>query len=118
MSDEPSFFAELKQIITDYAEARLQLCKIGAYEKIAKVSAVLFSSLFIAMVGFFFLLFLGISAGFFFGDIMNSNTLGFLTVAGVYFILFAIIIIFRKKLLENYIIDKVIQKLFEKEEND
>ena len=118
MSEQPSFFEGLKQIVTDYFEAKIQLYKIGAFEKIAKISAVLFSTLFIAVIGFFFLFFLGITTGFFFGGILNSNTLGFLIITGIYFILFLFFFIFRKKILEKFIADKVIKKLFETEDDD
>jgi hypothetical protein len=118
MSEQPSFFEELKQVVTDYFEAKIRLYKIGAFEKIAKISAILFSTLVIAMIGFFFLFFLGITTGFFFGSLLNSNALGFLILTGIYFILFLIVYIFRKKILEKFIVDKVIEKLFEKEDND
>ena len=118
MSEQPSFFEELKQVVIAYFEAKIQLYKIGAFEKIAKISAVLFSTLFIAMIGFFFLFFLGITTGFFFGGLLNSNALGFLIITGFYFILFLVVFIFRKKILEKFIVDKVIEKLFETEDDD
>ena len=118
MNEQPSFFEELKLIIISYLESKVQLYKIGAYEKVAKVTAVLFSSMVVALLGFFLLFFLSISGGFFFGTLLNSNTLGFLIIFGIYLILFIFIVIYRKKLLEKYITDKVIEQLFEKEEND
>ena len=118
MNEQSSFFTELKQLIIDYFVAKLQLCKIEVYEKIAKVTAVFFSSLILALLGFFLLFFLSISGGFYFGSLLNNAALGFLIVFGIYFILFIIFIFFRKKLLQKYIADKVIEQLFEKEEND
>ncbi len=118
MTEPSSFFSELKQLVIDYFEAKIQLYKIGAYEKIAKVTAVFFSSLIIALLGFFLLFFLSISGGFYFGALLNNNALGFLIIFGIYLILFVFVIRFRKKLLEKYITDKVIEQLFEKEEND
>lgn len=118
MNEPSSFFSEIKQLVIDYFEAKIQLYKIGVYEKIAKVTAVLFSSIIIALLGFFLLFFLSLSGGFYFGGLLNNNALGFLIVFGIYLILFIIIILFRKKLLEKYFIDKVIEQLFEKEEND
>lgn len=115
MSEQPSFIAEIKQLITDYLEARVQLIKINAYEKIAKVTAILFSSVIIALVAFFLLFFLSISGGFYFSTLLNSSALGFLIVFGFYLILFVFVLLYRKKLLEKYIIDKVIESLFEKE---
>ncbi len=118
MSEESSFFSDFKQLIVDYVEARVQLVKIGAYEKIAKVTAVLFSSIVLAMLCFFMLFFLSISAGFYFGTLLNSDALGFIIVFGIYLLLLVFIIIYRKKLLEKYITDKVIEKLFEQDNNE
>lgn len=118
MNEQPSFFKDLKKIILDYFEAKIGLYKIGAYEKIAKVTAVLFSSVIIAILCFFLLLFMSISAGFFFAQLLHSNALGFLIIFGIYLILLLILIIFRKKILEKHIANKVIKHLFEKEEND
>ena len=115
---ESSFFSEIKQLITDYSEARIALLKINVYEKIARVTAVLFSSIIIALVAFFLIFFLSISAGFYLGSLLNSNALGFLIVFGFYLILLVFILAFRKKLLEKYIIDRVIHTLFEKEESN
>lgn len=118
MSDQPSFFSEIKQMLVDYFEAKIQLYKIGAYEKIAKITALLFSSIIITLLGIFLLLFLSISGGFYFGGLLSNNALGFLIIFGIYLVLFIVIVLFRKKLLEKYIMDKVIEQLFEKEEND
>lgn len=118
MSEETSFFNDFKQLIIDYFDARIQLLKIGVYEKIAKVSSVLFSSIVIVLVCFFMLFFLSISGGFYFGTLLNNNALGFLIVFGVYLILLLFIIAFRKNLLEKYIVDKVIEMLFEEDTNE
>jgi hypothetical protein len=118
MNEQSSLFEELKQIIIAYFETKIQLYKIGAYEKIATVISVLFSSIIIALLSFFLIFFLSISGGFFFGELLKSNALGFLVIFGFYLVLFLVLIIFRKKLLEKHIADKVIEKLFEEETND
>lgn len=118
MNENPSFFKESKQLISDYVEAKVELFKINAYEKIAQVSAVLFSSVIIVLAGFFVLLFLSISGGLYLGSLFNSNALGFLIIAGIYILLLLFVIIFRKKLLEKQIVDKVIEQLFKNEDND
>ena len=118
MSEQPSFFEELKQIIITYFESKIQLYKIGAYEKIAKVMAVLFSSIVITILIFFLFFFLSISAGFYFSTILKSNALGFLVIFGFYVVLLIVVIIFRKRILEKFITDKVIEKLFEEGENE
>jgi|WetSurMetagenome_2_1015567.scaffolds.fasta_scaffold1619797_1 hypothetical protein len=118
MTEQQSFFAELKQLIIEYFESKLKLLKIGAYEKLAKITAVLVSSFLVAIVVLFMFFFLNIAGGFFFGELLHSNAYGFLVMFGIYFIVFLLLILFRKNLLEKFIINKIIQKLFEKELND
>ncbi len=118
MSEQPSFFEELKQIIIAYFEAKVQLYRISAYEKVAKVMAVLFSSIVITILIFFLLFFLSISGGFYFAALLNSNALGFLIIFGLYVILLIFVIIYKKTILEKYITNKVIEQLFEKEDNE
>jgi hypothetical protein len=96
----------------------LKLYKIGAFEKLAKVFAVLFSSIIIVLLVFFMLLFISITGGFYFGELLKSNALGFLIVFGFYFVLLVVVIAFRKKILQKYIADKIIEQLFEEEKND
>lgn len=115
MSEQPSFYAELKQLIIEYLESKLKLFKIGAYEKIATVTATLSSSILIAFTFVFMFLCLNISCGFFFGELLHSNAYGFLVMFGIYFTVLLFLILFRKKLVEKFIANKIIQKLFEKE---
>jgi len=115
MNEQPSFFVELKQLVIEYFESKQKLFKIDAFEKIAKISAVLFSSILIASTCGFMFFFLNISCGFFFGELLHSNAYGFLVMFGIYFMVLLFLILFRKILVEKFITNKIIQKLFEKE---
>jgi hypothetical protein len=117
MNEDQNTFSEMKQLITDYFDARFKLIKLETFEKIAKVTAALFSSLVIALLAFFLLFFLSLSAGFYLGVIFGSNALGFLTVTGFYLILFAILL-GKKEFLENFIIERIIGELTQKEAED
>ena len=117
MNEQPSFLEDLKQIVISYFEAKIKLYKISTYEKTAKVIAVLLSSILIASLSLILLLFLSISGGFFFGKLLNSNSLGFLLIFGGWAVLLIFIIIFRKK-MERGITNKVIEQLIEKEEEN
>jgi len=118
MSDQPSFFTELKQIIINYLEAKIMLYKVSAFEKIATVIAVFFSSIVITLLCFFTLFFLSIAGGFYFGTLLKSNSLGFLIIFAVYVIALILVIIFRKKIIEKPLMDKVIEQLFHESQND
>ncbi len=111
------FFQEVKLMVADYLSARLRLLKYDLYEKTAKITATLFSSLVIAMLSSMLLFFLSIALGFYLGSLFNSYSTGFLVVTGIYLLLLLPFLIFRKSLIEKTIINRVIEQLTEKEED-
>jgi hypothetical protein len=118
MKEQPAVFAELKQLISEYFDARLSLLKLEAFEKTARVTAALFSSVVVALLAFFLLFFLSLSAGFYLSVVFESNALGFLAVTGFYLLLFALVLFRKKEFLEKFIIDRIIAVLSRKEDED
>ena len=119
MEREPiDFFQELKVLVADYLSARIRLIRFEIFEKTAKISALLFSSLVIAMLGSMILFFLSIALGFYLGSLFNSYGTGFLVVTGFYVVLLLPFILFRKNWIEKTIVNKIIDQLMEKEEDE
>lgn len=119
MEHEPAeFFQELKLLVSDYLTARLKLFKYEIYEKSAKISATLFSSLVIAMLASMILFFLSIALGFYLGSVLNSYGTGFMIVTGFYILLLLPFIFFRKSWIEKSIINRMVEQLMEKEEEE
>ena len=119
MSDQQNkehFFKDFKNVIVDYLQNRLQLAKISVYEKVAKIIAVIFSGIILVILFFFTIVFLSLLAGFYFSEYYGSNFYGFGIVAAVYFIMFLILLLFRKQLLEKFIINAVITILFKEKD--
>jgi hypothetical protein len=112
------FFQEVRLMVADYLAARLQLLKYDLYEKTAKITATLFSSLVIAMLSSMLLFFLSLALGFYLGSLFNSYGTGFLVVTGIYLLLLLPFLLFRKSLIEKSIINRVLSQLTEKEEDD
>jgi len=114
MSDQKDFFEESKDAIRKYLQDRLLLLKLQLTEKIAKLTAVMFTSLLIAVLSFFIILFLSMMAGYYFASLTGSTYIGFGIVAAFYVVLLVIIIILRKKVLQKNIINMIIEVMFEK----
>ena len=112
------FFLDLKVLMTDYLTARIKLLKLEVFEKTAKISATLFSSLVIAMLASLMLFFLSIALGFYFGAVFDSYGTGFMVVTGLYLLLLVPFILFRKSLIEKLIINRLIEQLTENEEDE
>jgi uncharacterized membrane protein YqjE len=116
--DSTEFFQELKLMVTDYLSARIQLIKFEFYEKTAKISAALFSSLVIVLLASLMLFFLSIALGFYLGALFDSYGTGFLMVTGLYLLMLLPFIFFRKNWIEKTIINRLLEELTEKEEEE
>ena len=114
MEEHKSFFTESKEAVEQYLQDRLLLIKLQTTEKISKLIAAMFTSLLIAILGFFILLFLSIMVGYYFASLTGSNFLGFGIVAAFYLILLGVIIAIRKNVIQKNIINMVIEVMFEK----
>ena len=102
-------FSNLSDNIRSYVDARIQLIKLSAADKVASGASGFVSGFLMLILGLFFLLFVGCSAGFFIGREMDSYAAGFLIVAGFYLLLFVLLLIFRKAMILNPITNFVIK---------
>ena len=116
--DSTEFFQELKLMVSDYLSARMQLIRYELYEKTAKISAALFSSLVIALLASLMFFFLSLALGFYLGSFFDSYGTGFLMVTGLYLLMLLPFIFFRKNWIEKAIINRLLEELTEKEEEE
>ncbi|MFP5041252.1 hypothetical protein [Parasediminibacterium sp. JCM 36343] len=114
---KPSFFAESKQTIEDYVQDRLLLLKLQAAEKVARLAALLFTGIVLALLSFFVLLFISMMAGYYFAGITGSLYIGFGIVATFYVVLLGLAIKFRKPVLEEKVANIIVNIFFEEEED-
>ena len=114
--EKEHFFSDLKKLIVDYLQNRLELVRLSAFEKIAKIIALLFSGMILTMLLFFSVLFISLMMGFYFSNLFQNTFYGFAIVAGFYLIVFIVLLIYRKQLIEKFIINAVVKVLFEEED--
>lgn len=113
MEDQKFSFQGVLQKIKEYIDNTKELTILRIVSRVSDIiSSVITDGLFI-IFSFFVLLFLSISLGFYFGDLFDSNSLGFLTVGGIY-ILFLLILKILKRRIENNLINLSIRKFFKK----
>jgi hypothetical protein len=119
MAAKDGFFGESKQKITEYIQDRLLLLKLDTVERGANIIATMFTILMIALFSFFVLLFLSVMAAYLFGELLGHIFWGFGIVAGIYIILLAILIVYRKKFIHRTLMNTIINIVFEQtsEEN-
>lgn len=93
--------------LTGYVETRLELLKYEIKEDMAKAIARLMLALLTAMLFTFFLLFISVSVALWIGDEIGTIA-GFGIVAGFYFLMMLIIIVFRDSI--NKALEEKIKK--------
>lgn len=111
------FFTESKKELEQYVQDRILLLKLQASEKTARLVALLFSMLIIALLVFFILLFLSTMTGYYFAGITGSLYAGFGIVAAFYVCILILLIITRKR-FDKKIINAVIRIFFDKTDED
>ena len=113
MEDQKFSFKGVLQKIKEYIDNTKELTILRLVGRVSDIiSSVITDGLFI-IFSFFVLLFISIGLGFYFGELFDSNSLGFLTVAGIYILLIFILKVFKKG-IEKSLINLSIRKFFEK----
>jgi hypothetical protein len=109
-TDPEQFFRELKDDVTTYAELKIELFKLGAYERMGTVISVLSYGLILLIVGFFLTLFIFLALGFFLSEWLHSTGIGFSIIAVIYLLLTGAVLLFRNP-IRTYILNAVLTAL-------
>ena len=96
--DSRQFFSELKNDVLTYAELKLELLKLGTYERTGKVISVLSYGIILTALFFFLLLFIFLALGFYLGDRFDSLSAGFAVVAVLYLLLIGGVLLFKEQI--------------------
>lgn len=113
MEDYAKLIESLLEKATEYGKTSFELVKLKALDKTTDVISSLVSHS-VALVFFsIFFIFLNLGLSFWLGEILGKTWLGFLFVAGFYFISGLLIHFFLhkrfKKLVSDYIIKKILK---------
>lgn len=88
--------------LSAYIDTRVQLFKIEIKEDIAKVLSKGLVHGTIALVAFLFLLFLSFGLAQFLNDQLENSYGGYLIVAGFYFLIIVVLLVFRKSIDQKF----------------
>lgn len=103
---------ELTENLNKYVKTNIELIKLEATERICVVGSKLIVSLILIMVGCLFVLFISLGVSFYLSDYFNNNSIGFVIVAGFYFLIGLILLIGKRTLVEKPLRNKIIRKVF------
>lgn len=113
-----SFFAENKTLLKEYLETRLEIYRLQSLRLFAK-SAGLFAWVLLSLfLAFLFLLFGGMMTAFWFSSLFHSQVKGFGLVTLLILVIFILLAVFRRALFVDPVIQSVIQKSKEEEEEE
>ena len=117
MESEDNFFTESRKALEQYLQDRLLLLKLQGTDKLARLVAMLFTVLVMAILGALIIMFLSIMAGYYFADMTGSLYKGFGILAGFYVLLLIVLILLRRR-YERKIINRVISIFFDNANDD
>ena len=109
-----TLFEELKEDVSKYANDTIQLVKLQAFEKIGIGSGKTAYSVLLIFFVLFALSLILITAGFYLGELLQSNWMGFGIVLAVTLLLVFILLLSRKSITKT-LTNKVIKFLMEDE---
>jgi hypothetical protein len=108
----------IRKEVQEYVEIKLDLIRLHTAEHLARLLSSASAIVIAGYLAFFILMFLSFAGGFFIGSLLHSNEAGFLCVAGFYFLVLVIFLVFRKQIVERPVIKAVVRLLFPKFDND
>ncbi len=112
MKPEKTDLEEAKAHVEAYFSNHLELAKLEAAERSAKVAASVAVSLSGTILTLITVGFLSFAAAFYLGDILNGYHLGFLCVGGFYFLMLILFAVVGKPALHRLYTNSIIKKLF------
>ncbi|MBS1550138.1 MAG: phage holin family protein [Bacteroidetes bacterium] len=95
-------------LLKDYASKKAELLKLEATEKTAITAGTTTYLVIAAIVLLFFIVLFNIGLGFLLATFVESYALGFMIVAGIYLLLFVIVLL-SKNSIKNNIANKIIE---------
>jgi uncharacterized membrane protein YqjE len=107
---------EIVGYIKEYGEKQVKLMKLDIAERVSRIT----SGLALMMVAFVLLLFvlllLSIAVGIYLGEVLDSYAIAFLCLSGFYLIVGVTLIVFKKSLVINPILEVVINEMMNQDE--
>lgn len=96
-----NYFNQTGKVAKEYLETRLDLIKLQAAGKLSKALGLFFSLTMAFLLFFFVIVFLGMVVGFWIGEMTGSFTIGFSCAAGLFVLLFLVLLFLRKPLIQR-----------------
>jgi hypothetical protein len=114
---EKNNIEELGRNLREYIAIQYELLKMQIVHKLSVSISWLLSAMILILIGFLCVLFLSLSLGIYLSEITGSYTKGFLLIGSAYFLLFLLLILFRKNIMGKPVGDKIIEESLNESED-
>ncbi|MCW3807236.1 phage holin family protein [Plebeiibacterium marinum] len=104
--------SDIKKEINTYINSKIDLTKLQAAEDLSRFVSGIAVKLVLFYIGLFVLLFVSMAGAFAIGSYTQSNEIGFIAVAGIYFLIAIIFYLLKGKLIQTPVIKSFIQLFF------
>jgi len=118
MEDIKSKAGNLTESISDFVQTKYKLTLLNAADKATGIAASTLAAVVIVFLGVFVLFFAAMALGVWLGRVVNDPALGFLLVAALFTLIIVIIVAMKKRIVFPMIRDKIINKLYEQNDQD
>jgi hypothetical protein len=112
------FFTESKALISEYLSTRWRLFRLEAINKISRAAGTFFFIIIAAILAFLVVLFLGLLMAYWLSGVLDSYAGGFLITAAAFILIFVIILVFRRPLIERPLTSMLVRNLAEELDED
>ncbi len=116
MKEKITMVQDLIEKAEGYAKTTIQLYKLRAIDKGADLFAGIVSTLLIVIFGILMLIVLSIALGFYAGKLLGETHYGFFAVTGLYILIIACIMLFKKG-IKNIFGNLFVQQIFKKKDH-
>lgn len=106
---------DLTKNINSYVKTNLDLIKYQATERSCVIGSKLIANLILLLITVLLILFISLGASIYLSNYFENNYLGYIIVAGFYFLLGLILLIGKGSLMERPIREKIIRNTFNKD---
>lgn len=97
------FISQWKNKITQNIELRLELLKLDFIQRTSSILSYFIFTFICLLFTLCILFFLGIGIGEYFSSLTDSRTLGYFITAGIYIVLFAVLLLRSKRIIRLFI---------------
>ncbi len=115
MNEETNYLQDTRKRLKQYIQRRLLLLQLQITEKTSRIAAAIITILVIITAALFLLVFASITAGYWLAGITGSLTAGFGIVALFYLVVFLVVVVFLRKMMQTFFLNKIINLFLKKD---